>query len=125
MKGDGKGNFISMPISKSGFFVNGDGKGLAAIHTAKGENLFVATQNQDSVVAYSKNENVRDQTKWIKLEPNDFFADIVYKGNKKRRVEFYYGSTYLSQSSRILKLDKYAVKVVITDFRGNKREVSK
>ena len=39
-------------------------------------------------------------------------------------MEFYYGSTFLSQSSRKMKVDKDAAKIVITDFKGNKREVN-
>lgn len=126
LKGDGKGNFISMTIGRSGFFVKGDGKGLAKVHTAKGEDLFVATQNQDSLMVYRKKENRGgDGLQWIKLNPDDFCADVVYKDKRKRRIEFYYGATYLSQSSRMMAMDKEAVKVVITDFRGNKREVIK
>ncbi len=123
LKGDGKGNFSSMTIAKSGFFVKGDAKGLAAVHTAKNEDLLVATQNQDSLMVYSK-ANQGETAKWVNLNSNDFYADITYRDNKKRRIEFYYGSTYLSQSSRKLKLDKDAAKITITDFKGNKREVN-
>lgn len=126
LKGDGKGNFSSMTVDKSGFYVKGDAKGLAAIHTAKNENLLLATQNQDSLRVYSKKVNDGGKSaKWININPNDFCADIEYSDNRKRRIEFYYGSAYLSQSSRIMKLDKDVVKVVITDFKGNKREVGR
>jgi len=50
---------------------------------------------------------------------------MVYSDNKKKKVEFYYGSTFLSQSSRKMKIDKNTAKIVITDFKGNKREISK
>ena len=122
--GDGKGNFSSMPLAKSGFIVKGDAKGLATVHTANGEDVLLATQNQDSLLVFRNTRRMEgDGTNWIKLNPDDFFADIMYKDNRKRRVEFYYGSTYLAQSSRSLALDKEIVKVVITDFKGNKREV--
>jgi len=126
LKGDGKGNFNSKPVTESGFFVNGDAKGLATIHTAKNEDLLIATQNQDSLKVFSKKgKNGIETSKWINLNPNDFYADITYSNNNKRRKEFYYGATFLSQSSRKMKIDKNAVKIVITDFKGNKREVSK
>ncbi|MDQ3842848.1 MAG: VCBS repeat-containing protein [Bacteroidota bacterium] len=124
LKGNGKGNFTPMTISESGFFVKGDAKGLAAVHTAKDEELLLATQNQDSLLVFSKKAGPANSAqKWITLNPDDFCADILYKDNKRRRIEFYYGSTFLSQSSRKLPMDKDAIKVVITDFRGNKREV--
>ena len=115
-----------MPIAKSGFFVQGDAKGLANIHGAKNEDLLLATQNQDKLLVYAKNSDPgRKSQKWINLKPDDFCAEIVYKGNRKRRMEFYYGDTYLSQSSRRLALDKDILKVVITNFKEDSREAFK
>lgn len=126
LKGDGKGGFMPMTVRESGFFVKGDGKGLASVHTARGEDLLVATQNQNSVMVYRKKDGIDKATqKWVKLHPDDFCADIFFKGNKKRRVEFYYGGTYLSQSSRMLLMDKNVEKVVITDYLGKERTVVK
>jgi len=124
LKGNGKGGFASSSIARSGIFVNGDAKGLAIVHSAKGTDLLVATQNQDSLKVYQKtNTNAAAIKKWIKLNPDDFYAEITYKDNRKKNVEFYYGSTYLSQSSRIFEVDKDAVKVLITNYRGKKREI--
>jgi hypothetical protein len=64
MKGDGKGKFSSMTIAKSGFFVKGDAKGLATIHTAKNEDLLIATQNQDSLIIYTKADHGKTD-RWI------------------------------------------------------------
>ena len=126
LKGDGMGGFTSLPVTQSGFFVKGDAKGLATIHTAKNEDLVIATQNQDSLIVFTKNPVAgKGNTKWTILKPDDFCADILYKNKKKRRVEFYYGSTYLSQSSRKMMLDKDAVKITITNFKGIKRELVK
>jgi enediyne biosynthesis protein E4 len=123
LKGDGKGNFTPLTLAQTGFFVKGDAKGLVTILTAKNEDLLMATQNQDSLLAFKKTNNKNE--KWLSLKPDDFCADIVYTGNKKRRIEFYYGSTYLSQSCRKFLLDKEAVKITITNFKGIKREIAK
>lgn len=124
LKGDGRGNFSAIPMMESGFYVHGDAKGLAKVHTARGNDLWVATQNQDSLMVYRKTSDQDiSQLKWLKLNPDDFCADIQYKDQSKRYVEFYYGSTYLSQSSRRMILEQDAVRVTITDFKGNKREV--
>lgn len=122
LKGDGKGNFSPLSVEESGFFVKGDAKGLARIHTAKGEDIWIATQNADSVVVHKKTAKSAIQ-KWVTLKPDDFSADITFKNGTKRRVEFYYGSTYLSQSSRKFLIDKDVVKFTITSFKGQKREV--
>ena len=115
-----------MPLTKTGFFIKGDGKGLATIHTAKNEDMLLATQNQDSLLTFTKNIPAGTAAqKYISLKPDDFYADIIYKNNKKRRVEFYYGSTYLSQSSRKLLVEKDAVKITFTNFKGVKRVIGK
>lgn len=125
LRGDGKGNFSSTSVAQSGFFVNGDAKGLATIHTAKNEDLVIATQNQDSLKVFRENLKSSPAAKWINLNPNDFCADITFSDNKKRHEEFYFGSTYLSQSSRKMKINENIVKIIVTDFKGNKREISK
>lgn len=122
LKGDGRGEFSPLAVGKTGFVVKGDAKGLAVIYTAKNEAMLLATQNQDSLLAYTK-PAARVGKKIIKLRPDDVFADISYPGNKKRRVEFYYGSTYLSQSSRKLEIDQHALNITITNSRGVKRQV--
>lgn len=121
LKGDGKGNFSAMPLKNTGFFVKGDAKGLAVIHTAKNEELILVTQNQDSLLVFAKSLAPDKNAKWTNLRPDDFYADILYKNNKKRRVEFYYGSTYLSQSSRKMLLDRNILKITVTNFKGVKR----
>ncbi len=124
LRGDGEGNFTAMPVAESGFFVNGDAKALTKIHSASGEDIYLATQNQDSIMVYTKtNYNSTDKNKWIDLKPEDFCADITYKDNHKKHVEFYYGNSYLSQSSRKLQIDNDAVKIIITNFKESKREV--
>lgn len=122
LRGDGKGNFQPMSLQESGFFVTGDAKGLAKIFTAKNEELWIATQNQDSVMVYARNL-VANKAKVISLKPDDFCADIIYSDGKQRRLEFYYGSTFLSQSSRRFMVDDHVKKLVITNYKGQKREV--
>jgi hypothetical protein len=121
MKGDGKGGFTPWPLPASGFYVKGDAKGLARLHTARDEDIWIATQNQDSLMVSSLTTPVTH--KWIDLQPEDFTVDIFYTGGQKRHMECYYGSTYLSQSSRKIALASPVSKVLITDFRGNKREI--
>jgi hypothetical protein len=122
LKGDGKGNFQPLTIAQSGFFVPGDAKALAKIHDAKNEDLYIATQNQDSIMVYAKSANTNN-TKWIDLQSEDFSADVVYKNGNRKHIEFYYGNTYLSQSSRKFEFNEDVTKLTITDFKGVKREV--
>ncbi|MXV52390.1 RNA-binding protein [Pedobacter sp. HMF7647] len=123
LKGDGKGKFSAVPLPKSGFYVNGDGKGLAMVRTAKNENLLLASQNQDKLKVYKSTNTKNSADKTIRLLPDDFYAEVEYKNGLKRRVEFYYGSTYFSQSSRILNVGDNVKKVVIINFKGAQRTV--
>lgn len=123
LEGDGNGAFKSMSLTESGFFVSGDAKGLATLHTTKKEDLLIATQNQDSLAVFRNTKtNTKNIVKWIDLNADDFSADILYKDGSKRRVEFYYGNTYLSQSSRKFPLEKTVKKITVCNFKGDIRE---
>lgn len=121
LKGDGKGSFEPLTLAQSGFYVPHDGKALAKLHGVKDEDLYIATQNQDSLVVYAKSVK---NNKWVNLQPEDFSADISYKDGRKKHVEFYYGNTYLSQSSRKLEISGDIDKITVTNYKGSKREIS-
>ncbi|HVV02817.1 MAG TPA: hypothetical protein VHC96_01280, partial [Puia sp.] len=89
---------------------------------ARNEDIWIATQNQDSLITL--HQTTPPARKWIDLQPEDFSIDIFYADGQKRHMESYYGSTYLSQSSRKIPVNGNVKKIVITDFRGNKREVT-
>ncbi|MEO6233328.1 MAG: VCBS repeat-containing protein [Ferruginibacter sp.] len=120
LKGNGKGELTAMPVPGTGFFVDGDAKGLTKLHTAKNEDIIIATQNQDSLLVFDKILTDKN-TRWISLQPGDAYAELLYKDGRKQRIEFYYGGTYLSQSTRKIKLDKAVTKITVTNFQGKKR----
>ncbi|MFD0766305.1 VCBS repeat-containing protein [Mucilaginibacter lutimaris] len=120
LKGNGKGGFTDIKMPQSGLCISGDAKGLASIQCGNKE-LLVATQNQDSIRVYQQT-NIRPY-KWLKLNPTDFYAELTTKKGTKQKVEFYYGSTYLSQSSRGIKVDGNVASVVIFDYSGRKRQI--
>ena len=121
LKGDGKGGFSPISLSQTGFFVNGDGKALAGIITAGGDQLLLATQNQDSLKVFAHRNKGLGKKRFIPLHPDDFYADIVFKDKSRRRIEWYYGSGFLSQSSRTLQITDNVSAVTITDFTGKKQ----
>jgi enediyne biosynthesis protein E4 len=117
--GNGKGGFTPEHTLKSGFKVSGDGKGLAKLYNALGKELFIATQNKDSVKVYTK--SLPDEGKVIALKPFDSYGEILYKDGKKERLEFYYGAGYLSQSTRKIKIPTQVKEVTIYSFDGKAR----
>ena len=125
LMGNEKGVFKSLSIAESGFYIKGDGKGLAKINSADGQELFIATQNQERLLVFKeKNQKSKNESRTIKLNADDLYAQVVFKNNKKRRIEFYYGNTFLSQSSRTLILHREMISVEITNFKGIKRKLN-
>jgi hypothetical protein len=120
MLGDGKSNFSLVPSSKSGFYVPGNAKAFARLED-QSKTIYVATQNQDSLKVFVS-ENGKGVLKF-NPQPNDVAGIIVMKNGKKQRVEFYYGSGYLSQSSRSVSLPADIDYITVYDNRGQSRKV--
>lgn len=120
LTGDGKGNFKTIPSSSSGFYVPGDAKALAMISGVT-KDLYVATQNKDSLLMFS---STRNRTQFI-IKPNDLdsWAELIYKDGKKQKIEFYYGSGYLSQSTRRIRIPANVKEVIIFDSKGKSRKI--
>ena len=121
--GDGQGNFRVSPTAESGFFVDGDAKGVARIRGANDDPLVAVTQNRDSVLLFAPRAETLPAERTITLEPMDAWAELTLTDGTTRRQEFYYGSTYLSQSSRTLVLGEAVTSVAIYNFAGEKRVV--
>jgi enediyne biosynthesis protein E4 len=120
--GDGKGSFQVMPSAKSGFYVPGDAKSLVNLYGANGDEFFIATQNKDSAYVFIK--RAMPDFQLLEAKPTESYADITYPDGRKQKIEFYYGSGYLSQSSRKIKLPRTVKEIVIYDYAGNSRKVT-
>jgi len=119
LKGDGKGNFIPIHNTKSGFVSDLDSKGMAKIILANGQSLIVVGNNSN------KTKSFIDQmpATHVRVNSNDATATVTLSDGRKYRHEFQYGSTYLSNSSRSLKLSSNISGVTITDYQGNVRQI--
>jgi hypothetical protein len=122
MKGDGKGNFVPQQVSKSGFYVNGDAKSMAHLMAGDGTSLILVGCNNDSLKVFTTTTSPNPQQISIRLSPADVSGEIIYKNGSKRKEEFYYGSAYLSQSSRVWQVPVGA-EAVIYDYQGRARKV--
>lgn len=119
--GNGLGDFHLLNSSESGFFVDGDAKSIAKIFVPDGS-LILVGQNKNKLKVF---KNIRSKNQLLfNPELNDAFAEIRYKDGRKRKHEFYYGTSYLSQSSRLLNISAESVEVVVTDYLNKRRKVS-
>jgi len=120
LRGDGKGNFSPVNPSKSGFIMNSDARSLIQLHGGSGNDLIIGAANSDSLRVYS--HAIPKNTRFLKLGRSDASGTLQMKNSRKRKVEFYYASGYLSQSSRILEITEEVESSVIVDSKGKARK---
>jgi hypothetical protein len=118
--GDGKGNFRIVTSAESGFYVPGDAKALIHLLTNKGD-LYVATQNRDSLKVFS---STKTDVNVFKPRTLDVRAELVYSDGKTYKIEFYYGSGYLSQSGRSIAIPKGVKSMNIYNSKGESRTLN-
>lgn len=120
--GDGKGNFTPVLSAKSGFLVAGDAKALVRLSTAGGNDLFVASQNRGDLKVFGlPNDAFKGVV--VKAEPFDAFAMLTYADGHVEKVELSYGSGFLSQSSRTIRVSQDVTEIKMVDFKGVSRAI--
>jgi len=119
LAGDGKGNFHTLQSSNTGFKADADVKSLAEISTSTRTRLILVGNNSGPMQAY---QYVPKNQIAIRIKRDDVYAMIQQKNGQQYKEEFYYGNNYLSQTSRVLQVDKDAVRVTIFNNQGSKRE---
>jgi len=117
LRGDGKGNFEPMTILKSGIYIPGDGKALVKFLDNKGDLTIAASQNKDALKVFKLKRKINH----INILPDDKSAIITYKDGSLQKQEFYYGSSFLSQSARFLITNEKMKSVSITNNAGQVR----
>jgi hypothetical protein len=116
LRGDGQGTFTPVDAKKSGFWVDGDVKGMAEMILADGQRVILAANNADRMQAYT----IGKEGAYYQTKPEDAYALITLENGATYKHEFYYGSTYLSQSSRVLRFTPVMKKIEVIDFYGNR-----
>src|SRR5947199_190787 len=117
--GDGTGQFRYVSGAAGGFYVNGDAKAVAELVLDDTHSLLLVTQNDDSLRLFSPLR--RGATRNVPLQALDASAVFTLADGTTRRQELYYGSTYLSQSSRFLKVPDEVTRVTVYDSQGRSR----
>jgi hypothetical protein len=79
-----------------------------------------ASQNRDYLKLFELNQKM----KVLKANPNDRMAIVHFKNGKIQKEEFYYGSSFLSQSARLISITGNVSAVDITDYAGKTRTIS-
>lgn len=119
LKGDGKGGFKPLTILESGIFIPGNGKALVSLKAANGVQLIAASQNKGPLKIFE----LKKPGIWIPVAANELSASIEYKNGQKAKTEFYYGSSFMSQSTRGIYKNDQIKSITIIDNKGNKRVI--
>jgi hypothetical protein len=119
LKGDGKGGFKPLTILQSGIYFPGDGKALVKL-TGKDNRYYLSASEHNGNLKLLK---LNTLAKTIKIGPQDVYAEISARDGSVTRQEFYYGSSFLSQSARFLKVNPGTQKVKIVANNGKAREI--
>jgi hypothetical protein len=114
--GKGDGSFNALKPYESGFSVTGDAKGLISLYNDQGKQMILSTQNNDSLVVH---EHLLKSSVKVIDPKKAVWAEIQLKNGNLRKQEFYYGTSFISQSSRKLEVPDYVKTVVFHDGEEN------
>lgn len=119
LKGDGNGGFKPLSILQSGIYIPGNGKALVKLRSSSGKYLVAASENKGPLRLFE----LRRKVNTLKVNPEDMSALITYKNGKRRKEEFYYGASFLSQSARFINIDSTMQSINFVDRNGKSRVV--
>jgi len=117
LRNNGNNRFSYIPPSTSGFTVGGDAKALVRINWGNEGNILLASQNQGTLKAFSSNK----KQACTAILKNEVYLIYTFNDGSKRKEEFYFGSSYLSQSGRFATMPDRCISVEIFDIHNNKR----
>ncbi|MEO8762739.1 MAG: VCBS repeat-containing protein, partial [Ginsengibacter sp.] len=119
LKGNGSGGFLPLSIQQSGIYIPGNGRALVKLSGSAGNYLVAASQNKGALKLFELKRKVTI----LKISPSEIYALVKHKNGKTEKREFYFGSSYLSQSARFLNINEDISSVTIFDNKGNQRVV--
>ncbi len=116
--GNSKFDFVPQTMMQSGITIPDCGRGLVKF-TVNNEYTIASSQNRGVMQLFG----LRSADKTITLVPNETSALVYLKNGKIRKEEFYVGSTFLSQSAKIVTLNNQVNKIEIYNTKGEKRTI--
>jgi hypothetical protein len=121
LKGRGQGMFAPVPVTESGFCADKDVKGLALMIDSGGRQVALVASNNDSLRAFNIGRDILN--KYVEPAVLENKVLITYGDGRQEWRELYYGSGYLSHSSRRLRVPQGVISVKLFTYAGRSREV--
>ncbi|MBL7872297.1 MAG: VCBS repeat-containing protein [Cyclobacteriaceae bacterium] len=120
LQGNGAGKFNPLSAIESGIYIDGDAKGLAALSDATGNGILLNGNNSSAIKTFV----YKQHRKKVMVNNDDVYALLTLQDGSIFKQEFYFGSTYLSQSSRQLLIPSNVVSLKIFNNKGISHSVS-
>jgi hypothetical protein len=120
LKGDGAGGFKALSMLQSGIYIPGNGRALVKLQSGGGEYLVAASQNKGDLKLYALNKKAGS----VPVRSDDVRAVISLRNGRQEKRELYYGSSFLSQSSRNIMAGPRVLQIEITNAKGQHRTVT-
>lgn len=120
LKGDDKGGFKPLSIMQSGLYLPGNGKALVKFRDKNGGYCMASSEYKGPLKLFMLNAAGRD----IDINADDAYALITYRDGRKEKKEFYYGTSFLSQSARFLRVTDQVKNVVLFNNKNVGREIN-
>ncbi len=118
--GNGHGQFLPCSLTKSGWYLPNDEKGLITIPVSNRPHM-IAVSNNDTLKSFSLRSS--SQLTWMPLDPSIQSVNINYENGKQELKEIYLGSGYLSHSASGVWLHNEVKNITLKDIRGNTQQI--
>ena len=119
LKGNGRGGFTPQSILNSGIYLPGNGKALVKLRGARNNYLLAASEHRGPLHVFQLNTKLS----MLKISDTDQCALVTYKNGAVVKQEFYYGNSFLSQSSRFMLINNKISQVLIKNSSRKTRLV--
>lgn len=101
LKGNGAGEFTSVPMASSGVYLPGCGRSMAVVSGIGNRYMIAAAQNKGPLKLYGLREEAAGRELY-RVEPDVVACILTYTSGWKQKKEIPWGAGYLSQSGRYL-----------------------
>lgn len=113
---EGQFTFKPLSLETSHFAVLGEGRALVSVPEAGGQELVLATQHRDSLKVFSY--FVAPELQLVSLRPDEVKAVYHLRNGNTRLEEFYWGSSFMSQSARYVAKSEEIESIELLNAKG-------
>ena len=117
LKNTGQNKFKALSLEESHFYVPYDARALARVNIGNGKELILATQHRGPLKVFAPKVSPGEA---VVLQANEVKAVLTLKNGQKRTQEYYWGSTFLSQDSRSVRVGEDIAQIAF--FDGNNKQ---